>query len=319
MRKYVIYLVTLAFLVAGVASAQVRGRGRLNGVVVDQATGKPVEGATVTLNIAGSGQTKPIVAKTDAKGKWAALGLTGGTWDIDIDAKGYQPTRGSAAVSEVGGPAPPIKTALAPAAPAEDTAQATEVAPDVNPEAVAAVRAGEDLMGQQKFKEAAAEFEKALPLLPDNMQLKQVLAQAYYKSGELKKAVAQLEQIRTVEPDNSAVALLLVNLYLEDGDLDKGKTLLESLPTDFLISDPTVYLNIGILFLNKNNGDEAVKYFTKAISLDDKRHEGYYYRGLAYVQNKKSKEAKADFEKVLELAADSPEGRDSKQMLANLK
>jgi tetratricopeptide (TPR) repeat protein len=318
MRKYVIYLVTLAILVAGSATAQVRGRGRLTGVVIDQATSKPVEGATVTLNMPGGAQTKPIIVKTDAKGRWAALGLVNGTWDVDIDAKGYQPTRGSAAVSEAA-QVPPIKTALAPAQVVEETAPATDVAPDVAPEAVAAVRAGEELMQQQKYKEAAAEFEKALPLLPDNMQLKQVLAQAYYKSGELKKAVAQLEQIRTVEPDNSAVALLLVNLYLEDGDLDKGKTLLESLPTDFLISEPTVYLNFGILFLNKNNPAEAVKYFSKAIALDDKRHEGYYYRGLAYVQDKKSKEAKADFEKVLELAADTAEARDAKQMLANIK
>lgn len=316
MRKYVIYLVTLAILVAGSAAAQV-SVSRITGVVTDQATGKPLEGAVVTLSLPG-GKTKPVVVKTDAKGRWAAVGLISGTWDIDIEKKGYQLTRGSAAVSQ-GASAPPIKTALAPDVAVEEPSQATEVAPDVNPEAVAAVRAGEELMGQQKFKEAAAEFEKALPHLPDNMQLKQVLAQAYYKSGELKKAISQLEQIRTVDADNSAVALLLVNLYLEDGDLDKGKTLLESLPTDFLISDPTVYLNIGILFLNKNNGDEAVKYFSKAISLDDKKHEGYYYRGLAYVQNKKSKEAKADFEKVLELAADSPEGRDSKQMLANLK
>ena len=318
MRKYVIYLVTLTLLVAGAASAQVRGRARLMGIVTDQATGKPIEGAKVTVNLAG-GQTQPIVVKTDAKGKWAALGLIGGTWDIDIEKDGYQPTRGSAPVSEVGPPQPPIKSALAPAVVAEEQPQTTEVASGVAPEAVAAVRAGEDFMAQQKYKEAAAEFEKAVPHIPDNMQLKQALAQAYYKSGELKKAISQLEHIRTVEPDNSAVSLLLVNLYLEDGELDKGKALLESLPTDFLISEPTVYLNVGILFLNKNNPEEAAKYFSKAISLDDKRPEGYYYRGLAYVQGKKSKEAKADFEKVLALAPDTPEGRDSKQMLANLK
>ncbi len=317
MRKYVIYLVTLALLVAGAASAQVRGRGRATGTITDQATGKPVAGATVTLNLP-DGATQPIIVKSDAKGRWAALGLTNGIWNVDIDAQGYQPTRGTIAVTE-GTLTPPIKSQLSAAAPAQDQPQTTEVASGVAPEAVAAVRAGEEFMAQQKYKEAAAEFEKAVPHIPDNMQLKQALAQAYYKSGELKKAIGQLEHIRTVEPDNSAVSLLLVNLYLEDGDLDKGKALLESLPTDFLVSEPTVYLNVGILFLNKNNPDEAAKYFSKAISLDDKKPESYYYRGLAYVQAKKDKEAKADFQKVIELAPDTPEGRDSKQMLANLK
>ena len=44
-----------------------------------------------------------------------------------------------------------------------------------------------------------------------------------------------------------------------------------------------------------------------------------YYRGLAEVQLKKNKEAKADFEQVLALAPDSSEAHDARQLLASIK
>ncbi|HEX6640324.1 MAG TPA: tetratricopeptide repeat protein, partial [Thermoanaerobaculia bacterium] len=113
-------------------------------------------------------------------------------------------------------------------------------------------------------------------------------------------------------------ALLLVNLYLESGKLNEGKALLEKLP-EWAVSDPTVYLNVGILFLNKDSAGDAVVYFDKAIALDATKAEGYYYRGLAQLQLKKSAEAKADFTKVVELAPDSAEAKDARQLLAGLK
>jgi hypothetical protein len=62
-----------------------------------------------------------------------------------------------------------------------------------------------------------------------------------------------------------------------------------------------------------------VSYFDKAIALDTAKPEGYYYRGLALLQTKSEAKAKADFQKVVELAPDSPEGRDSKQLLESIK
>jgi tetratricopeptide (TPR) repeat protein len=49
------------------------------------------------------------------------------------------------------------------------------------------------------------------------------------------------------------------------------------------------------------------------------RPESYYYRGLAEFQLKKTQEAKASFQKVVELAPESAEGRDAKQMLEGIK
>ena len=319
MRRISTVVAAILMLLASTAAiAQVRGKARLQGQIVEKESGKPVAGATVTISLA-DGSTAPIVVKSNASGRWSALGLVGGQWNVDIDAEGYQPSRkGPVTVSEVS-MMPAMKIEIAKKV-VEASVPASEIqtTPSVPQEAVDAVNAGQDLLAAGKYKEAVVELEKALPHLPDNMALKQVLAQAYYKAGELKKAIGMLEIVRGADATNSGIALLLTNLYLEDGQLDKGRATLATVPAHE-ISDPTVYLNIGILFLNKNDPAEATNFFTKAIDLDMSKHEGYYYRGLAHVQNKKLADAKKDLTKVVEIAPDSTEAKDAKDILKDIK
>lgn len=315
MRKAsVLFLVIV--LLAGVASAQVRGKGRVQGVVTDAATGKPVEGATVTISPADGG-TQPITAKTNAKGRWSALGLTNGQWNVDIAASGFTTSRGTVNVSELQ-MAPPIATKLEAEVKKEEETQTEAVQTSGVPqEIVDAVNLGQEYLAAGKYQEAIAEFSKALPALPDNAALQQIAAQAYYKAGDLPNAITLLESVVALTPDNRGAALLLTNLYLENGRLDEAKARLAALPAD-AITEPTVYVNFGILFLNKNNPTEAVTYLTKAIERNG-GPEAFYYRGLAYVQLKNNKDAKADLEKVLAMSPDSPEARDAKQLLDSLK
>jgi predicted Zn-dependent protease len=317
MRRLTTLVIAVVMLIAaGTTFAQVRGKGRLQGIVTDKASAKPVDGATVTISPA-DGATAPIIVKTNAKGRWSALGLTSGSWNIDIEAKGFTTSRGAVAVSELQ-MMPPIATQLDPAVAKEEAAATVSAGPSVPQEVIDAVNLGQSLMAEEKFKEAVVEFEKALPALPDNLPLKQVASQAYYKSGDLKNAIKMLEEVTAADPANHVMSVLLTNLYLEDGQLDAGKARLAGLPAD-AITDPTVYLNIGILFLNKNNPEEAATYFTKAVDMDNTRPEAFYYRGLANLQVKKTKEAKADFEKVVALAPESTEASDAKQLINSLQ
>lgn len=357
MRKLTITTsLLLSLLITIVVTAQVRGRGRLQGVVTDQATGKPIAGATVTVTPA-SEQTEPIVAKTDGKGRWAALGLTAGNWNIDITANGYETTRGSAAASEFQ-MSPLIKTAMVAVVQQEPVAEAPVASPLVPKEAADLIIEGQDLLkikagdvvtsteatgagastavshtvteaeAKENARHAVANFEKALVLVPEDKpeakdirsQMMEVMAQAYYRSGDLPKAIATLERLNTVDPWTTPDPgitqrnVLLVNLYLEHGDLDKGKALLDKLPAG-AVTDPTVYVNIGILFMNKEKAKDALTFLTKAIELDPRSGASYYYRGLASLQLKKAAEARADFERVIALAPDSSEAGDAKQML----
>ena len=339
-RSTRILAVLVALLAATVVFAQVRGRGRLQGQVVDKSSGKPLAGATVTIS---GGNTAPIVAKSNARGQWSALGLTSGAWNIDIEMAGYETLRGTVSVSETQ-MAPPIKSELVPSVKVEETT--VPAGPSVSAvaqEVVDAVMRAQELMKvaegdsvngtpatadtvKASNKEAAALIEGALPQVPADTperikiraDLQPLLAQAYYRAGEVTKAIEVLKTVFEADRENATNALLLTNLYLENGQLAEGKALLESLPPGS-VTDPVVFLNIGILFLNKGGAQDSISYFERAIGLDMTRAEGYYYRGLAYAQTKNVARAKADFEKVLSIAPESPEGRDAKQMLAALK
>lgn len=344
MRRLTLFVAIVLVSLSTVASAQVRGTGRLQGMVTDKSTGKAVAGAVVTISLP-SGNTTPIISKTDSRGHWSALGLTSGTWNIDIVAPGYQTTRGLASVSETR-PSSLIQTAMAPQVVEEATTAAVQQTPLVPKEAADAITEGQELMKlkegdpapaggtaatltandvRENAKKAVADFEKAMPLIPVDKpegkhihdQLLQIMAQAYYRAGDLPKAIATLEAVTAADPSNMPEAVLLANLYLQNGQLDAGKALLEKLPAS-AIGDPNAYINVGILFLNKNNPADAATYFSKAIEMNPKGGDGFYYRGLAYAQLKKNAEARSDFEQVIALTPDSPEAKDSKAMLAAL-
>src|SRR6185295_7606881 len=77
----------LALAVAAPLAAQDwRGtQGRMEGKVVD-ASGQPIVGATLKLELPGRGGTS---IKTDKKGKWAIGGIAAGNWNLDVSAEGF--------------------------------------------------------------------------------------------------------------------------------------------------------------------------------------------------------------------------------------
>jgi len=321
MKKTLMMSVLFLFCFATMASAQARVNGRVTGP-----DGKPIEGAKVIFSNpkAPEGAVQPIM--TDKKGKWAALLPIGGQWNIDIEKEGYITSRGSLQISEVAR-TPTLKTELEPMPQPKEV----EEVPSVVPEAQTAVDTGLALMKEEKWAEAAAEFEKAHELLPDNVQVKQVLAKAYHGMGKEKESIQLLREVHEAQPENVGVMLLLTNVLLEDGKLDEGKAMLAQIP-DSALTDPTAMINVAILFMNKGNHEDALSYLDRAEKIDPTRGETYYYRGLIHLQQgndligeKKTKDAKpyfeqakADFEKLEEVAPDSPEASEAKDMMSSI-
>lgn len=314
----------LALLVAGSASAQAwRGTGRLQGSVTDP-SGKPIAGAKVVLvwtKPGNSGGPAPII--TNNKGKWAAGGLAGGPWNVDIEAEGYLTRQMSANISELERLQPEMKIVLEPKPqeqpkPAEEKESIQVGGVEISPETAAAIEAANNFMKEQKWAEAAVEYEKAVGALPSNMQLKAALARAYYGAGNKKKAIENLSVVHQNDTGNVVYATLLADMLLEDGQLDAGRKVLAALPPGAL-SDPNTIINLGIRFVNNDKPEEAYKYFNDAVAVAADFAPAYYYRGIAALQLKKMKEAKADLQKVIELAPDSSEAKDAKDLIAQMK
>ncbi|HVT44400.1 MAG TPA: tetratricopeptide repeat protein [Thermoanaerobaculia bacterium] len=339
-RKLLPIMLLAALLPTATALAQIR----LQGEVVDE-KGKPIQGAQVTVQSPRLPDVAPV--QTDRRGRWAVLLPVGGRWDIDITADGYASSLGTVNAIEAQR-MPSIKTVLQgkPEPVPQPQPQEPDVSSTVPPEAVEAVQMAEAWVRQAEGKatvedslrlgmsasiapvpakqkkelyaRAVAEYEKAQALLPDHIELKKALARAYYASGELKPAIGLLKQVHAAEPDNSGIALLLVNLLAEAEDLEGARQVLDALPEQAL-TDATAVVNVGILFLNKAAPKEAIRYLDRAVSIDPAKADSYYYRAIARLHMKDMALAKGDLQKVIELAPDSPEAQESRDLLKQIK
>ncbi|MEO8035033.1 MAG: carboxypeptidase-like regulatory domain-containing protein, partial [Acidobacteriota bacterium] len=183
MKKISMFVVLLTLAVSGLFAQAWRGDNRLQGVVLEQGTGTPVKGAKVTLRIQRGGTGGPDVS-TDEKGKWSFLGLAASGWNIDVEAPGYATRQLSVSIAE-GQRIPPMKIEVEKLKVVEATPEVAaheEVkigGQEVPKEVAEAVEAGNNLLQQSKFPEAVAQYEKALPALPNFAPLKFALARAY--------------------------------------------------------------------------------------------------------------------------------------------
>jgi thioredoxin-like negative regulator of GroEL len=302
-----------------------RGTNRIAGVIVDKATGKPVPNAKLKLRIQKGDKGGPDVT-ADGGGKWAMLGLAAGGWNIDVSAPGYETRQMSMSMAE-GQRIPTMKIELtAVATSSTDTSGGVAEVPKeevkiggqtVSKDIADAVEAGNTALGAKNYKDAISNYEKASAALPAFMPIKLALARAYYGDGQLKKAIAVMDDVVKADPANSQTSALLANMLMEDGQVDRAKGIIEKLPEG--ATDINTLLNAGIALMNKKQPAAAETYFSKAISKEPQSHLGYYYRGLAYIQQNKPKEAKPDLLKVIELAPDSPEAKDAKEYLKSIK
>ena len=263
-----------------------KGMGRLEGKVFDE-KGAPIAGASVKLARASDGGGTTL--KTDKKGRWAIAGIASGTWNADIEASGYVPKKISM----------DLPSEAARLAPLEVRLEKAETGPP--PEIAVALEQAETDFQAGRYAEARAGFEKLLALRPDAATtIHQRIGFTYIQEKQYDKGLEPLQKVLDADPSNAVVRGIMAQAALEAGMLDRGMELLKGID-ESAIKSPDIFFNIGVNFVNANRPDEAITYFTKAVTLDPAYADGYFRRGLAYLGAGKSAEAKADLNKFLEL------------------
>jgi thioredoxin-like negative regulator of GroEL len=317
-RRLGVAMLSAAALLGGVALGQDwhQGRGRLEGTVTS-AAGQPIEGAKVSLRYAGEGPD----LTTDKKGHWAILGLTGGKWDVDVSAPGFQPKKISFNVSEANRNAP-VNLSLEPSVEVKQAVpQEEEIrvgGRKISKETAEALEKGNAASKAKNYGEAAENYLKATAELPDNASLLTNLALSYYFENKSEQALEWARKLSTVDPTSVTAWLMISELELQKGNLEAGQEALAKVPEE-RITSPEPYLNIGILLLNKKKPAEADDAFTKAIAKQPDLAQGYYYRGLARYQTKRMAEAKADLQKSIELDPSGKNAETAKEILKTIK
>jgi predicted Zn-dependent protease len=303
-------LALTAILFATAAEGQDwRGMGRLGGRVLDEDTGKPIEGVSVKAMMPRSENRGPNESKSNAKGEWAVGGLASGEWALDFVKEGYEPRSISVPVSEGGGRRPMEVKLKKKAAPP----------PDPNVEIKVKLTEAAAKMNAKQFAEARAIYEALSAQHPEVKQFRPLIARTYYGEGNKAAAIEHLRKAAAEDPENLEVRVLLGTTLMEDGKTEEARQILSSVD-DGKVTDPAVFLNIGIGLINDKKHAEAVPWFDKAIARFPQHPDGYYYRGISYITLGKTAEAKADLEKYVSIAPpDAPELATAKQILATIK
>ncbi len=340
-------------LTASLALAQSwAGKGRMFGEITDKATNQPIAGAKITLHSPKDPSQGPAPMTTDKKGKFSYLGLVGGTWTVTIEANGYNTAEGPAEVNEFG-PSPAVRVGLNKIT-EEQIQAAVQEERKKNP-ALQALDHGNALLGEGKWAEARAEYEKALgtvdvkaqPMVlrsiagtylqeknaqgaidtlqkalaldPADADAQRMLAQAYFAGGQQDKAIETAKKYvdGAAQPDPQLVQFL-ANTLADAGRVDEARQYLAKLPGGGKI-DPAALLNVGIRQYNENKMKDALASFDRVVQENPDMAEAYYYRGLANMASGKMKEAKADFQKLLQLAPNGEHAKDAKEFLKELK
>jgi len=298
----------VAAFAASASAQEWKGLGRVAGKVVDE-SGKPIAGVTVKSAMPAAGNRGPADITTNDKGDWAVGGISRGLWAIDFVKEGYE-TKSIAVAVQEGSRIPPMEIVMKAAPPPP---------PDANEVIKGKLVEAAGLMDAKKFAEARAIYEQLASDYPEVPQFKPLIARAYYGEGNKDKAIEYLRAAAAADPANVEVHMLLGNLLMEAGQADEARTIMASVD-ESKVTDPVVYLNIGIALINEGKQQEAITWFDKAITRFPDQADAYYYRGLSYLGLDKTAEAKADLEKYVAMAsADAPEVATAKKILESIK
>lgn len=323
--KHLVPTLLIAFLATSLPAAAQSwaGQGRLQGEVRDE-QGKPIEGVKITLR-QGTDRVDPKKdgpkpVSTNRNGKWSILGLSGGAWGILLEKEGFMPSEGQVKVDEHSVTVPqPLMVTLK--LPAKEVQQAAKE-PSKNALAKAALEAGNASLEAKQYADARAQYEKALGLLEVDdptlkLSIQRTIAKTYYEDKQPDKAIDTLKKSLAVAPSDPDTLQLLVNLLVAQNKEDEAKVYMAQLPQGTKI-DPAARLNIGIKAYNDKKLDEALKQFDQVVQENPSMAEAYYYRGLVYLNMNKTAEAKADFQKLLEIDPKNQYADDAREFLKSI-
>ena len=200
---------------------------------------------------------------------------------------------------------------------------------------------GEAYMQQRDFTSALREFLKAEKIYSKDPYLQNDLGLAYMSKNRLDIAVKHFKKAVKIKPDYAPAINNLGTVYLAKKDWDSAIACFKEIVDDILYATPHYPLtNLGWAYYNKQEYELAEKYYSDALKLEPnfvialrglgqnyiamgrnadavamlekaienypRSAESYFYLAKAYSLSSEYKKAISAYNKVIELAPDSP-------------
>ncbi|MBU4267752.1 MAG: tetratricopeptide repeat protein [Acidobacteria bacterium] len=294
--KKVLLIVALAIFLSVSLFAQsgVSGKGKIKGIVLDE-SGKPLAGVTIKLFSLRSQAYFQPNPKTDSEGRWKAIYLRGGSWNIDFEKAGYETKKISYGVDETpGAKQPEIEVKLTKI---EGIALTDSI--------VSELEKGNLLFLQKKYQEAMLAYDDILKKNPDVFIIYKNIGNCYFALEKYDRAVEFYQKLFEKQPKSAEIMTLIGNSYVNAKNMEKAMEWYGKIPFEEIKDADTLY-NIGANLTNNNKNDLALKYFKRSVEVDADFAEGYYQLGMTHTALNQIPEALKALKKFMELAPDSP-------------
>jgi len=309
MRTYLIRGVLALFVVLAV-SAPAAAQSVIRGKVIDQA-GKPIEGATVTIEATESNRRAEV--KTNRNGEFMQIGLPSGSYNVTAvkdNLKAVLPARISQGMPvELAFQLGPT-SALTP----EQIKQQAAMA-GLAQEAIDAMRAGRD-------DEAIAKFNEIVLKVPTCSDCFYNLGVAYSKKMQYAEAEAAFQRTIELAPGNGDAYTGLANVYNAQKKFDLAAT--ASAKAAEITSagggggGAEASYNQGVIMWNAGKYAEAKDQFEAAVKADPAMAMAHYQLGMANLNLGQVPQARAAFEGYLKADPNGPKAAEVQTFLKQL-
>ena len=143
-----------------------------------------------------------------------------------------------------------------------------------------------------------------------------------FKSKDMDGALADFNEAIRLDPNMALAYMNRGVIYVSKNELDKAiedETKAIDLKLAKTEDQATAYSNRATAYLAKGDSGKALADADEAIKIKPDSSKAYLVRGSSRANNGDNEGAIADFQKVLELAKDSDEGRAAQQLLSQLQ
>jgi tetratricopeptide (TPR) repeat protein len=189
---------------------------------------------------------------------------------------------------------------------------------------------GQALYAQKQYADAAAVFERALPLAKEKNVpvVLERMADSYHKARQYDKAVAYYHKAIEASPSQASYYNNLGNVYAEMGKVQEAAAQFQKAAEINPSEASRYYFNYGAVMYNTGKMDESSEAFKKATEIDPGFADAYFWLGQALM----GKATLADdgsivpapgtaeaLEKYLELAPDGRNATTAQQLLQTIE
>ena len=306
-----------------VPSAFAQG-GILFGRVTDAETGDPVAGAIVRLDghapLGNAEPDDPRDETTSESGEYTLLGLPSGTWNLTVEAEGYQAAPGTVTVRF--GRNAPVNIELE-AIPHPLMAEMDQSLLDGMNRAernafLDGIQAELDALDEARDR---GDWETALSGAQSLQQRFPTIAGLYLdigtaqaQLGQFEAAIESYEAAAAAAPQmRSQIDTQIARLRAQMGDPDAVQALISS--GDAARED---YYNQGTAAFARQETEEAAEWFERAIAADPNWVLPVFQLGLVRLNQGDIEGAKAQFARAVEIDPNSPEGAQAQAVLSQL-